>query len=109
MTPTFTLHIRPCALEPGEAAVLAGIWRRAWSSAHRDIETLEPIAHWLSRVQSEFRAPAELLVTRGQAVKRGQVIAKAGESGHADAPQLHFEIRQGAKPVDPLAYLPKRS
>ncbi|WP_380874731.1 hypothetical protein ACFB49_00950 [Sphingomonas sp. DBB INV C78] len=51
---------------------------------------------------------SELLVTRGQAVKRGQTIARAGATGHVDSPQLHFEIRQGAKPVDPLAYLPKR-
>lgn len=52
---------------------------------------------------------SELLVTRGQAVRRGQIIARAGATGHVDSPQLHFEIRQGAKPVDPLIYLPKRS
>lgn len=52
---------------------------------------------------------AELLVTRGQAVKRGQVIARAGESGSVDTPQLHFEIRQGRRPVDPAQYLPRRS
>lgn len=52
---------------------------------------------------------SELLVTRGQAVRQGQVIARAGASGHVDAPQLHFEIRKGTKPVDPLSLLPKRS
>lgn len=52
---------------------------------------------------------SELLVTRGQAVKRGQIIARAGATGHADTPQLHFEIRRGAKPVNPMTYLPKRS
>jgi len=51
---------------------------------------------------------SELLVTRGQAVKRGQIIARAGHSPRADRPELHFEIRDGAKPVDPLARLPKR-
>ncbi|SFR78547.1 M23 family metallopeptidase [Sphingomonas jatrophae] len=51
----------------------------------------------------------ELLVTRGQQVKRGQVIARAGETGSAREPQLHFEIRQGRKPVNPLDQLPKRS
>ncbi|WP_156679828.1 M23 family metallopeptidase [Sphingomonas profundi] len=50
----------------------------------------------------------ELLVARGQAVKKGQVIARAGESGSAETPQLHFEIRQGRKPVDPVQYLPRR-
>lgn len=50
----------------------------------------------------------ELLVTRGQTVKRGQVIARAGQTGYANEPQLHFEIRQGRKPVNPLEHLPKR-
>lgn len=49
----------------------------------------------------------ELLVKRGQKVKRGQVIAKAGKTGSVDQPQVHFELRQGSKPVDPLPYLEK--
>jgi murein DD-endopeptidase MepM/ murein hydrolase activator NlpD len=48
-----------------------------------------------------------LLVGRGDRVRRGQVIARAGSSGRADAPQLHFELRKGTTPVDPLAYLPR--
>jgi murein DD-endopeptidase MepM/ murein hydrolase activator NlpD len=48
---------------------------------------------------------SELLVKRGDAVKRGQVIAKSGQSGSVTAPQLHFEIRKGATPVDPSQYL----
>jgi murein DD-endopeptidase MepM/ murein hydrolase activator NlpD len=50
----------------------------------------------------------EILVTRGQAVKRGDTIAKAGATGSVNKPQLHFEIRQGRTPVDPLRYLPAR-
>lgn len=49
-----------------------------------------------------------LLVTRGQAVKQGQPIAKAGATGSAREPQLHFEIRDGRKPVNPLSWLPSR-
>lgn len=51
----------------------------------------------------------ELLVARGQAVKRGQLIARAGATGSVAEPQLHFEIREGRKPVNPMQYLPKRS
>ena len=47
----------------------------------------------------------ELLVKRGDKVRRGDVIAKAGNTGQVDQPQLHFELRQGSKPVDPLPYL----
>jgi murein DD-endopeptidase MepM/ murein hydrolase activator NlpD len=47
----------------------------------------------------------ELLVKRGDQVKRGQVIARSGQSGNVNAPQLHFEIRKGASPVDPTKFL----
>lgn len=46
-------------------------------------------------------------VTRGQAVKAGQVLGAAGQSGFAETPKLHFELRKDRKPVDPLLYLPK--
>lgn len=48
-----------------------------------------------------------LLVSKGQAVKRGQVIARAGSSGSVSTSQLHFEIRRGKEPVNPRAQLPK--
>jgi murein DD-endopeptidase MepM/ murein hydrolase activator NlpD len=46
-----------------------------------------------------------LAVKSGETVRRGQVIAKAGATGSVDTPQLHFEIRQGTKPVDPIQHL----
>lgn len=48
---------------------------------------------------------SNLLVKRGDSIKRGQVIAKSGQSGEAGSPQLHFEIRKGSTPVDPLNFL----
>jgi murein DD-endopeptidase MepM/ murein hydrolase activator NlpD len=48
---------------------------------------------------------SELMVKRGDAIKRGQVIAKSGQSGEVGSPQLHFEIRKGSTPVDPLQFL----
>jgi murein DD-endopeptidase MepM/ murein hydrolase activator NlpD len=48
---------------------------------------------------------SELLVKRGDSIKRGQVIAKSGQSGEVASPQLHFEIRKGSTPVDPLQFL----
>jgi murein DD-endopeptidase MepM/ murein hydrolase activator NlpD len=50
-----------------------------------------------------------ITVTRGQKVVRGQTIAKSGASPYTGEPQLHFEIRNGRKPVNPLSYLPSRS
>ncbi len=42
-----------------------------------------------------------LLVKKGDIVRRGQVIARVGDSGGVAEPQLHFEIRQGAQAIDP--------
>jgi murein DD-endopeptidase MepM/ murein hydrolase activator NlpD len=49
---------------------------------------------------------SELMVKRGDQVKRGQIIARAGQTGNVSAPQLHFEIRKGKVPVDPVQFLP---
>ena len=50
-----------------------------------------------------------ITVTRGQKVVRGQTIAKSGTSPYSPEPQLHFEIRNGRTPVNPMSYLPSRS
>lgn len=44
----------------------------------------------------------KLIVRRGDWVRRGQTIARAGSSGGVDNPQLHFEIRRGTQAVDPM-------
>ena len=44
-------------------------------------------------------------VTRGQSVKRGQIIGKAGSG---TAPLLFFQMRKGGKPIDPVKQLPVR-
>jgi len=50
---------------------------------------------------------SEIMVKRDDPVKRGQIIAKAGQTGNVAAPQLHFEIRKGSTPVDPAPFLDK--
>ena len=54
---------------------------------------------------SAYAHNGELNVKRGDAVKRGQVVAKSGQSGNVSSPQLHFELRKGSSPVDPTPYL----
>lgn len=54
---------------------------------------------------SVYAHNGEINVKRGESVKRGQVIAKSGQSGNVTAPQLHFELRKGATPVDPTKHL----
>lgn len=48
------------------------------------------------------------LVKKGARVKRGDTIARVGQTGRASGPHLHFEVRHGSTAVDPLSYLPRR-
>ncbi|HSR42376.1 MAG TPA: M23 family metallopeptidase [Longimicrobiales bacterium] len=48
---------------------------------------------------------SEILVRRGQKVERGDVIARVGDTGITTSPHLHYEIRVGGQPVNPLNYV----
>ncbi|MES2338643.1 MAG: M23 family metallopeptidase [Pseudomonadota bacterium] len=61
-----------------------------------------------SNLTTVYGHASQLLVTRGQAVKKGQTVALSGNSGFADRPEVHFEVRQGRTPVNPASYLPAR-
>ena len=54
---------------------------------------------------SAYAHNQQLLVQRGERVRQGQVIGKAGKTGSVKTPQLHFELRNGKTPVDPLNHL----
>jgi lipoprotein NlpD len=49
-----------------------------------------------------------LLVRVGDRVKAGQIIARVGQSGRATGPHLHFEVRRGHVPLNPLHFLESR-
>jgi murein DD-endopeptidase MepM/ murein hydrolase activator NlpD len=55
---------------------------------------------------SAYAHADELLVRRGEEVRKGQPIARVGSSGNVPEPQLHFELRLGKQAVDPLTQLP---
>lgn len=56
---------------------------------------------------SAYAHTSRILVSKGQTVRRGQTVARVGQSGAVDAPQLHFELRRGPQAVDPLPHLKK--
>ena len=47
----------------------------------------------------------KILAKKGQAVKKGDIIAICGSSGRSTGPHLHFELRKDGKPIDPEEHI----
>ena len=57
-------------------------------------------------VSTLYAHNSQLLVSEGQTVGKGQIISRAGATGYATGPHVHFEVRHNGTPVNPLNYLP---
>ena len=40
----------------------------------------------------------------GQRVKRGDIIGYVGSTGRSEAPHLHYEVRKGGRPINPVNF-----
>ncbi len=56
-------------------------------------------------LQSMYAHNSRLLVSGGEAVKKGQQIALVGSTGFATGPHVHYQLELWGKPVDPTPYL----
>ncbi|WP_275408531.1 M23 family metallopeptidase [Planosporangium mesophilum] len=57
------------------------------------------------RMSTCYGHQSKILVTVGQQVSAGQVIGQVGSTGASTGPHLHFEVRLGGRPVDPMPWL----
>lgn len=60
-------------------------------------------------VETYYAHLASVLVVPGLEVRKGQIIAFSGGTGHTTGPHLHYEVRLGGVPVNPYKYLAKSS
>lgn len=58
--------------------------------------------------ETYFGHNSELKVSKGQIIKRGQVIALSGNTGMSSAPHLHYEIKKDGISINPENYLGKK-
>ena len=58
-----------------------------------------------SGVSTRYGHASAVVVTAGQRVRRGQIIAYVGSTGHSTGPHLHYEVRLSGQPVNPSSYL----
>lgn len=71
------------------------------------IDSYYPDIPAIPRIVTLYGHTAVAFVNNGDKVKRGQVIALVGSTGHSTGPHLHFEVRYKGSPVDPYDYLVK--
>jgi murein DD-endopeptidase MepM/ murein hydrolase activator NlpD len=75
-----------------------------WSGPRYGYGELVEINHGNGYV-TRYAHNADNLVMIGETVKRGQVVARMGDTGRATGPNLHFEVLHNGKAVDPLTYV----
>ena len=79
----------------GDGRVIGAGWGGGYG---REVE----IAHG-GGVTSLYGHMSEIVAQPGSFVRAGQLIGYVGSSGLSTGPHLHFEVRQGGQPVNPLA------
>jgi murein DD-endopeptidase MepM/ murein hydrolase activator NlpD len=62
----------------------------------------------LNDIFSIYAHAKKLVAKKGDLIKKGQLIATVGTTGHTTGPHLHFEIRDGKKAIDPLKFFQKQ-
>jgi murein DD-endopeptidase MepM/ murein hydrolase activator NlpD len=90
--------------EKGTAVRALGAGRVTFLGDYRGYGNLLVIRH-ARGFTSHYAHCQNFLVSVGQFVKGGQIIASVGRTGRATGPHLHFELRRDGRPVDPLRFI----
>jgi len=100
------LFIRGASGEEVRAVAAGRVVFAEWLRGFGNLVLVKHADNWVTA----YAHNETLLVRRGDKVTRGQAIAQVGSTGNVAEPQLHFEIRQGTRAVNPMGLLdPQRA
>ena len=77
-----------------------------WSNGYGNYTCVSHGYYERSDLSTCYGHQSAILVSIGQSVRRGQVIGRVGSTGASTGSHLHFEVRRGGSPVQPLDWLP---
>ena len=95
------IDIKAARNDPIKAAGSGHVVYSGWMGGYGKVLVIEH-----SNGQSTLYAHCStLLAGKGASVSSGQLVAKIGTTGRSTGPHLHFEVRNGSSPVNPIKYL----
>lgn len=86
---------------PVVAAADGKVVKSGWEAGYGNIVQLD---HG-NGIETIYGHNSQLVVTTGQSVKKGQLIAYVGSTGVSTGPHVHYEVRVNNSAVDPMKYL----
>ncbi|WP_315111855.1 peptidoglycan DD-metalloendopeptidase family protein [Clostridium intestinale] len=87
--------------DPIKAALDGKVIEAYYSSSYGNVITIE---HG-NGIQTLYAHCSKLLAKEGQEVKRGDIIAKIGNTGRSTGPHLHFELKVNGSAINPIKYI----
>lgn len=82
---------------PADGVVISASWSSGYGR-------LIKIQHEFG-IETRFAHLSRMNVRKGQRVSRGDRIGDIGNSGRSTGPHLHYEVRVGGKPINPMIYI----
>lgn len=87
------------------AAAGGRVIQAGWSGGYGNYTCLDHGQVDGQRLSTCYGHQQKIMVSPGQQVAAGEVIGHVGSTGASTGPHLHFEVRLGGRPVDPLPWI----
>ncbi len=90
-------HVGTPIVAPARGTVISVGWQNAYGNC--------VVVNHGNSITTRYAHLEKAMVKEGQIVNRGEVIATLGSTGRSTGPHLHYEVRIGGVPVNPLRYI----